>query len=159
MSNQPAREASISLDAPPADVWAAVTDLKAMRRRSPELVGMWLLGAPKVGRRGINLNRRKGFVWPTTSRISQWKPPTGTTAGVFGFDVWPAQVEWSYVVEPEGAGTRLTERRSALVNPNLVVRATARFALGGSDSHDAELVDGMKATLAAIESELSGQPA
>ncbi len=159
MTDQPARDVSISLAAPPADVWSAVTDLRAMRRRSPELVGMWLLGAPRVGRRGINLNRRKGFVWPTTSRITQWTPPTATSAGVFGFDVWPANVEWSYEVVPEGAGTRLTERRSAVVDPNLVVKATARFALGGSDGHDAELVDGMKATLAAIETELSGPPA
>lgn len=159
MSTQPAREASISLHTPPADVWAAVTDLKAMRRRSPELVGMWLLGAPRVGRRGINLNRRKGFFWPTTSRISQWTEPTATTAGVFGFDVWPTNVEWSYEVAPQGTGTLLTERRSAVIDPNLVVRATAKLALGGQDGHDAEMHDGMRATLAAIESELSGSRA
>lgn len=159
MSNQPAREASIVLDAPPAEVWAAVTDLTAMRRRSPELVGMWLMGAPKVGRRGINLNRRKGFFWPTTSRISQWLPPTATSDGVFGFEVWPSRVEWSYEVAPDGTGTRLTERRSAVIDPSLVVRATAKLALGGADGHDAELQDGMHATLAAIQSELSGQRA
>ncbi|MGA8852423.1 MAG: SRPBCC family protein [Aeromicrobium sp.] len=155
MSNQPALEVSIVLDAAPADVWAAVTDLKAMRRRSPELVGTWFLGAPRVGRRGINLNRRKAFFWPTLSRISQWTAPSDATPGVFGFHVWPTDVEWSYEVAPEGAGTRLTERRTAVVDPSLMVVATAKLALGGQDGHDAELVDGMQATVDAIAAELS----
>jgi hypothetical protein len=153
---QPPLESTIHVAATPDDVWAAVSDIKAMPRRSPELVGMWLFGGPKVGRRGINLNRRKGFMWPTTSRITQWKPPVHDNGrGTFRFHVWPTNVDWSYEIEPVEGGTRLTERRTALPHPSLVVRITARI-LGGADSHDSELRDGMDRTLAAIKSEVEG---
>ncbi|WP_332664075.1 SRPBCC family protein [Aeromicrobium sp.] len=151
---QPPLESTIQIAASPDAVWAAVSDVKAMGRRSPELVGMWLLGRPRVGRRSINLNRRKGFVWPTTGRITQWKPPANDNGrGVFRFHVWPTNVDWSYEIEPADGGTRLTERRTALPNPSLTVRLTARLALGGADSHDSELRDGMDRTLAAIKSD------
>jgi hypothetical protein len=153
---QPPLESSIDIAATPDQVWAAVSDLRAMRRRSPELVGMWLLGRPRAGRRGINLNRRKWFVWPTTTRIVQWKPPAHDNGrGAFRFHVWPTDAEWSYEIEPVADGTRLTERRTAVVDPSLVVRLTARLALGGADRHDAELRTGMDHTLAAIQSDLS----
>ena len=155
MSNQPALESSVDVTATPGEAWAAVTDLRAMRRRSPELVGMWLLGRPKVGRRGVNLNRRGWFVWPTTSRITRWKDPAQDGGrGAFAFHVWPTDVEWSYDVEPTPRGTKVVERRTALTDPSLSVRLTARLALGGADSHDAELLAGMNATLAALKSEV-----
>ncbi len=152
---QPPLESTTRISATPDEVWAAVSDVKAMPRRSPELVGMWLFGKPKVGRRGINLNRRKGFVWPTTSRIVQWKPPANDNgSGAFRFHVWPTNVDWSYEIEPAEDGTRLTERRTALPHPSPSVRWAARFALGGADAHDSELRDGMDRTLAAIKSEV-----
>lgn len=157
---QPPLESAIHIAATPDEVWAAVSDIKAMGRRSPELVGMWLLGRPRVGRRSINLNRRKGFVWPTMSRITQWKPPANDNGrGMFRFHVWPTNVDWSYEIEPFDGGTRLTERRTALPNPSLTVRLTARLALGGADSHDSELCDGMDRTLAAIKSDVEHVPA
>lgn len=152
---QPPLESTIQIAATPDDVWAAVSDIKAMSRRSPELVGMWLFGRPKAGRRSINLNRRKAFVWPTMSRIVQWKPPANDNGqGTFRFHVWPTNVDWSYEIEPSDGGTRLTERRTALVNPSLTVRLTARLALGGAAAHDSELCDGMDRTLVAIKSEV-----
>lgn len=152
---QPPLESTIQVAATPDDVWAAVSDVKAMSRRSPELVGMWLFGKPKPGRRGVNLNRRKGFVWPTLSRVVQWKPPAHDNGhGVFRFHVWPTRVDWSYEIAPADGGTVLTERRTALPNPSLSVRLVARYALGGADPHDAELRDGMDQTLAAIKAEV-----
>lgn len=153
---QPPLESSVDIAAAPDAVWAAVSDVRAMKRRSPELVGMWLFGRPKVGRLGVNLNRRRGFVWPTTSRITRWKPPSNDNGrGAFTFHVWPTDVDWSYEIEPaEGGGTTLTERRTALDDPSLTVRLTARLALGGADGHDAELCDGMDRTLAAIKTEV-----
>jgi hypothetical protein len=148
-------EAEIDISAKPDEVWAAVSDLSAMKSRSPEVVGMWLTGKPKVGRRGINLNRRKGFTWPTTTRITRWKPPAlDNGRGSFDFRVGPAGVVWSYELEPTETGTRLVERRTALVDPSWIVRMTARWALGGADSHDVELLAGMKTTLAAIKAEV-----
>jgi hypothetical protein len=148
MSNQPPREASVDIAATPDQVWALVSDLSAMRRASPELVGTWLFGRPRVGCRGINLNRRKAFVWPTVTRITRWKPPSlDAGRGALAFHVWPTDVEWSYELEPNGSGTRVTERRSALVDPSRIVRLTANLALGGAGSHDTELLAGMHRTL------------
>jgi hypothetical protein len=151
---QPPLEAAIDIHATPDAVWSAISDLTAMRRRSPEVVGMWMLGRPKAGRRGLNINRRKGFLWPTTSRITRWKAPAlhGGNAAL-AFHVWPTDVEWSYELKPTASGTRVTERRTALPRPSLTVRLTARWALGGADSHDTELLDGMKQTLQQLKTD------
>ncbi|GAA3511429.1 SRPBCC family protein [Aeromicrobium panaciterrae] len=152
---QPPLEAEIEIAATPDDVWAALSDVSAMKRRSPELVVMRTLGRPRVGRRVVNLNRRKGFAWPTTARITRWKPPANDDGnGAFAFHVWPTDVEWSYDLEPTSSGTRVVERRTALVAPSLSVRLTAKLALGGADNHDVELLAGMKATLAALKAEV-----
>ena len=133
----------------------AVSDIAAMKRRSPELVMMRLFGNAKVGARGLNVNRRKGFFWPTTTRITRWKPPTlDAGSGALAFYVWPTDVEWSYELEPTATGTRLVERRTALEDPSLPIRLTARWALGGAASHEVELMDGMNTTLAAIKAEV-----
>lgn len=152
---QPPLEAEIEIAATPDEVWAAISNVAAMKKRSPELVVMRTLGKPKVGRRSININRRKGFAWPTTARITRWKPPTNDGGnGSFAFHVWPTDVEWSYDLEPSSTGTRVVERRTALPDPSLSVRLTAKWALGGADNHDTELLAGMNETLAALKSEV-----
>jgi hypothetical protein len=155
MVNLPARSEFIDVAAPPVVVWAAVTDLKAMSRRSPELVGMWPLGGLRAGRLTLNLNRRGWFFWPTLSRITDFTAPTPNSPGRFAFSVWPTDVEWSYEVQPQGDSTRLTEARTAVIDPSIAVRATAKFALGGQEGHDDEIIDGIQATLTAIKGELS----
>ena len=150
-------EAEIEIAAAPDAVWAALSDISSMKKRSPELVTMRTLGRPKVGRRTININRRKGFAWPTTSRITRWKPPANDGGnGSFAFRVWPTDVEWSYDLEPTSTGTRVIERRTALPHPSMSVRLTARWALGGADSHDVELLSGMNATLVALKADVEG---
>lgn len=152
--DQPPLEVSIDVAASPERVWAEVSDRKAMARRSPELVGMWLVGGDKPGARGVNMNRRKAAVWPTTTKMLQVKPPTHDGSGVYSFRVGPSGVIWSYEIEPDGeGGTRLTERRSALTAPNGLVWGTAKFLLGGEDSHHGELEAGMRTTLAAIKAD------
>lgn len=152
---QPPLEAEIEIAASPDEVWAAISEVASMKKRSPELVMMRTLGKPKVGRRSLNINRRKGFAWPTTGRITRWKPPTNDGGnGSFAFHVWPTDVEWSYDLEPTSTGTRVVERRTALPDPTLSVRLTAKWALGGADNHDVELLAGMHATLAALKLEV-----
>lgn len=151
---QPSLEASVEIAASPDRVWAVLSDLSAMRDRSPELVRMWLRGRPGVGQRSINLNRRKGFVWPTSSRVTRWKDPAQDDGrGALAFFVSTAGVEWSYELEPVDGGTRVTERRSALPDPSLMVRLTAKYALGGADQHDVELLAGMHQTLATLKAQ------
>jgi hypothetical protein len=157
---QPPLEVGVDIAASPAMVWQAVSDLRAMKDRSPELVRSWYVKRPRVGSRIVNLNRRKWFVWPTISTITRWKDPAlDSGRGALAFHVWPTNVEWSYEITPKDRGVHLIERRSALVNPNLVVRLVSRFAMGGADNHDVELLDGMRQTLRAIELQASGRRA
>lgn len=158
---QPPLEESVEIAATPAAVWAVVSDLRAMRNWSPELVRTLLRGPAGVGQRAVNLNRRKFFVWPTTSRVTRWKDPRQESGrGALAFHVSPTDVEWSYEIEPldDGSRTKLTERRTALMNPSLVVRLTAKYAMGGADNHDQELIEGMKKTLHAIAEEVVAAP-
>lgn len=159
MTGQPPLEESIEIAASPDAVWAVVSDLQAMRRWSPELVRTWFRGPVGVGQRAVNLNRRKWFFWPTTSKITRWKDPARDSGrGALAFHVSPTNVEWSYEIEPVDVGTRLTERRTALVNPSAVVRMTAKYAMGGADNHDQELIDGMQQTLRSIAREVLTAP-
>lgn len=149
VESQPARYAEIMVNADQEAAWKAVADFDAMAARSPETVKMFISSKPHVGTRAFNINRRKGFFWPTTARITRWDEGKG-----FAFHVWPPNVEWSYDLEAVEGRTKIIERRTALVDPNLAVRITARWALGGSDSHDKEIQEGMHKTLEAIKSEL-----
>lgn len=149
----PPLEAEVEVAAPVQRVWGLVSDLRAMSRRSPETVRMFITSTPQVGSRGVNLNRRGPVVWPTTTRITQWKPPEHDGSAVLAFHVGPTDVEWSYELTPTDSGTRVVERRSALPHPSLTVQLAGRWLMGGATNHDAELIEGMRRTLAAIRAE------
>lgn len=154
MAGQPPLEASVEIAVPPARVWAVLSDLGSMRRRSPELVATWVLGAPRVGRWALNVNRRGLVVWPVVSRITRWKDPSQDGGrGALAFHVWPTDVEWSYELEPSGTGTLVTERRGGMPRPSVLVRLFARYLMGGADHHDVELLDGMHRTLAHLKTD------
>ncbi len=149
----PPLEAEIEVEAPVETVWRVVSDLRTMGERSPETVRMVITRRPRVGSRGVNVNRRGAVVWPTTTRITRWKPPSHDGTAALAFHVGPTDVEWSYELTPTDGGTRVVERRSSLPRPSPVVRWTARYLLGGSEQHDVELLDGMHRTLAALKAQ------
>lgn len=154
-----ALEAELDMAASVDEVWSVVSDLRSMGERSPETVRMYITATPEVGSRGLNLNRRGAIVWPTTTRITRWKPPSHDGSAAVAFHVGPTNVEWSYELTPTtlpgGAeGTRVVERRSSLPDAGLAVRLTGRWLLGGSEHHDVELLEGMQRTLAAIKAEV-----
>jgi uncharacterized protein YndB with AHSA1/START domain len=146
----PPIEASIHIDAPPARVWQIVSDQRRMNEWSPETFRQKFFGDEVgVGTRSLNLNKRKGFFWPTASRITEFVPEKRLAFRVYG----PGDV-WSYDLEPNGAGTTVTERRELLGGRRtLISKITAALALGGIDEHDVELVAGMETTLARIKAE------
>ncbi len=146
-------EVDIHVDAPVERVWALLSDLRAMSRRSPETVRMFITDEPTVGSRGLNVNRRGAVVWPTTTRITQWKPPTHDGSAALAFDVGPAHVEWSYELRPTESGTHVVERRAAIPRAGAVVRFVGRWVMGGSQNHDVELLEGMRSTLRHLKDE------
>ncbi|KQY58719.1 hypothetical protein ASD11_03470 [Aeromicrobium sp. Root495] len=152
-SGLPQLEAEIHVDASVEAVWSLLSDLRAMSSRSPETVRMFISDAPQVGTKGINVNRKGAVVWPTTTKVTRWKPPSDDGTAALAFWVGPTNVEWSYELSSVDGGTRVVERRSPLRRANLSVRLASKWFMGGAENHDVELVDGMRRTLAALKAD------
>jgi hypothetical protein len=89
-------------------------------------------------------------VWPTLSRYVDVARPHR-----LAFQVYGPGARWSYRLDAEGGGTRLTLRRDlAGGRRTRLSRVVATLALGGIQGHDGELLDGMDRTLAAISADV-----
>ena len=103
--------ASITINRPPAEVWAALSDITRMGQWSPECVsGRWVGGAtgPAVGAKfeGDNEAKLAGRTikkWTTTSAVTACDPGSS-----FAF-VAEGYTTWHYTFEPAGEGTKVTE--------------------------------------------------
>ncbi|MDN5582202.1 MAG: SRPBCC family protein [Corynebacterium sp.] len=141
--------ASRTVQASPDAVWAAVTDLDAIGERSPQCRKMFILGGtPGVGTTTLNLNRRGVLFWPTWSKITRWSP-TETLE-------WRIPINgshWRFELTDNGDGTtELTESRIVDGDTSLLSRVLVATALGGNDTFEGELREGIEQTLAAIAS-------
>ena len=100
---------SIDISAPPARVWALVSDLPGMGRFSPENTGgVWQRGdGPVTGAvfRGTNAQGRRR--WSTRSTVERAEP-----GAAFAFLVRAGGLpvaQWSYELTPTAQGCTLTE--------------------------------------------------
>lgn len=144
--------ASRTVDASPDRVWAAVSDLSAMGRRSPQCRKMLVLGkgTPGAGTTTVNLNRRGPLFWPTWSTVTVWEP--GRT---LEFRVPLNGSRWRYDLADNGDGTTtLTESRIVDGDTSLVSRVLVATVLGGNGTFEAELRQGVEQTLAAVAGEV-----
>ena len=105
-------EVSMHMDAPPAEVWALVSDVTRIGEFSPETFeAKWTRGStgPEVGASFKGHVKRNG-VGPT-----YWSPCQVTKCvenEVFEFAVGTDAISvnnWGYRLLPEGSGTRVTE--------------------------------------------------
>lgn len=149
-SYEPLLEASIEIDAPPAQVWALVTDLPAMSARSPQVVRTKIKDGPVAqGTRFSNLNRKGLLVWPTKGKVVRFTPHED-----FAFRIAENKVIWSFQLEPTATGgTRLTERRETPDGISGVSLGLTKWILGGQEGFTSELREGMQQTLAAIKAD------
>lgn len=138
--------ASTEIDAPPATVWALVSDLRNMRRWSPQNVRTFVRGEDAVGTKMININRRGLLFWPTQSMIVRFEPETE-----IAFRVKENWTVWSYRLEPTATGTRLTGTREAPDGISDLSVGLTKRVLGGVDTFTTELQQGIEQTLAAIK--------
>ncbi|MFC4785907.1 SRPBCC family protein [Nocardioides sp. MAHUQ-72] len=150
MSVEPLLEETIEVEAPPAAVWALVSDVARMSSWSPQVVKTAVRGRPvQQGTTFLNLNRRGLLFWPTRARVVTCDPHRE-----LAFRIQENWTVWSFTLEPTGSGgTRVTERRSAPDGVSAVSRALTRIALGGQQVFTEELRAGMRRTLERIRDE------
>ncbi len=142
----PLLTAQIDIDAPVSKVWGLISDLNRMPQWSPQCRTMKLLGSLRPGARTLNLNRRGLLFWPTTSTITEVVPERK-----LAFRVDINHSIWTYELEPTATGTRVTESRHAEGGVTAVSTAVTKAALGGVDTFEKELVEGMNLSLARIK--------
>jgi uncharacterized protein YndB with AHSA1/START domain len=105
-------EVSLQIDAPPAEVWALVSDVTRIGEFSPETFeAKWTRGStgPEVGAWFAGHVKRNG-VGPT-----YWSPCRVTICEPERHFEWSVGTDavtvnnWGYRLEPSGSGTRVTE--------------------------------------------------
>jgi uncharacterized protein YndB with AHSA1/START domain len=142
----PLLRAEVDIDAPPAKVWALISDVSLMPRWSPQCRLMRALGPVRQGTMTINLNRRNRLFWPTTSVLTEVIPEKK-----LAFRVPINRTIWSYELEPTETGTRLTETRHAENGVTAFSNMSVNALMGGVPSFERELIDGMHATLSRVK--------
>lgn len=143
-------EVSTEIAAPPAAVWALVSDLRQMPRWSPQCAKTFIRGGEmKVGAKMVNINRRGLLVWPTQGQVVDLEPEKRVA-----FRIKENWTIWSFDLEPTpSGGTRLTQRREAPKGiSDLSVKLT-NGVLGGVEDFTVELEQGMRQTLQKIKAD------
>lgn len=148
----PLLQAEVDINAPVSRVWGLVSDLSRMPQWSPQCRMMKLLGPLRPGTRTINLNRRNMLFWPTTATITEVIPERK-----IAFRIPINTSVWSYELEAIATGTRLVETRHAENGVRAVSTAVTKAALGGVDSFESELLEGMNQSLARIKAAAEGR--
>ena len=145
-------ESSIDIDAPPAAVWAVVSDLKRMGEWSPQCRKMYVFGGDiKKGTRTLNINRSGKMHWPTNAKVTEFEAHKQ-----IAFRIVENGTVWGYELEPTATGTRLTESRKAPNGVTSISNAlTGRF-FGSTEKFEDLLERGIRKTLARIKSEVEG---
>lgn len=145
-------EAAIDIDAPPAAVWAVVSDLRNMPRWSPQTAKSILRGENGPGARFLNINRKGMLVWPTRSKVVRFEPERE-----IAWRIKDNFTIWSLTLEPTEAGTRLTQRREAPEGISDISVNLTKAVLGGVPKFTETLAADMATTLGRIKAEVEGR--
>lgn len=142
----PLLQAQVDIDAPPSKVWALISDFRRMPQWSPQCRWMRPFGPLRQGTRTLNLNRRNRLFWPTICTVVEVIPEKK-----LAFRVDTNRSIWSYELEPNGEGTRVTESRHAENGVSAFTNLLVNALFGGATNFERELVEGMNASLAKIK--------
>lgn len=145
-------KATITVQAPPAQVWALVTDVARMGEWSPQVVRTFVLGGQvRLGARFVNLNRQGWKRWPTSAKVVRFEPHRD-----FAFRITENHTVWSFQLEPTAdGGTFITHRRETPEGIAAVSNVLVGLVLGGQESFVPELLEGMSTTLERVRAELA----
>jgi uncharacterized protein YndB with AHSA1/START domain len=142
----PLLQAQVDINAPASKVWALISDFRRMPEWSPQCRWMKPFGPLRQGTRTLNFNRRNRIFWPTTCTVVEVIPQEK-----LAFRVNVNRSIWSYELESNGEGTRVTESRHAENGVSAFSNLTVNALFGGTANFERELVDGMNASLAKIK--------
>ncbi|MGW6378864.1 SRPBCC family protein [Rhodococcus sp. NPDC055112] len=140
-------EASIEIAAPPAAVWAVVSDLKRMGEWSPQCRRMHVFGEVTHGTKTFNVNKKGLLIWPTTSRVVRFEPNKA-----IAWRVVDNHTIWTYELTATANGTTVTERREAPTGTTKISSFLIDKLMGGTADFEADMIAGMNTTLARIKS-------
>lgn len=149
-ANRERIEASVDIDAAPADVWKVVSDLRRMGEWSPQCRKMFVFGGDvKQGTRTLNLNRQGWKWWPTNAVVEAFEPEKKLALRIV-----ENRSVWTYELEPTATGTRLTEARSIPNGVSGPSKFLTKVVLGGPQKFEDELQAGIESTLQRIKAEV-----
>jgi hypothetical protein len=144
--------ATLEIAAPPAKVWALVSDLRDMPRWSPQTAKSFLRGDNGLGAKFFNINRKGALVWPTQSKIVRYEEPGSGTTGEIAWRVKENYTIWSLRLEPTAdGGTRITSTREAPDGISDISVRMTKVAFGGVPQFTSQLQSDMADTLAKIK--------
>ncbi len=151
----PQLRASIKIDAPPALVWALVSDVRRMAEWSPQVSSVRLKGegGPVLGARFTNLNKQRELEWVTHGEVVRFEPGREVA-----FRIEENWVIWSLSLAPAGDGTRLVQRRETPDGISALSRELIDAHFGGQSAFTASMQEGMTETLAAIKATAEARP-
>lgn len=142
-------EATIDIAAPPAKVWALVSDLRNMARWSPQTAKSFLRGENGPGARFLNINRKGLLVWPTQTKVVRFEEGTEIAWRVKeNFTIWSLRLE-----PTADGGTRVVQTREAPDGISDVSVNLTKVAFGGVPKFTRTLQADMARTLAQIKAE------
>lgn len=142
-------EATIDIAAPPAKVWALVSDLRNMARWSPQTAKSFLRGQNGHGARFLNINRKGLLVWPTQTKVVRYEEGTEIAWRVKeNFTIWSLRLE-----PTADGGTRVVQTREAPDGISDVSVNLTKVAFGGVPRFTRTLQADMGRTLALIKAE------
>lgn len=149
----PDLEATTTIKAAPAQVWAAITDVRRMADWSPQVRKTIVVGGPvKEGTRFLNVNGRSWKRWPTSAKVVTFAPHSD-----FAFKIVENGTVWRFLLEEVAEGeTRVTQRREIPGKVGIASKALIPVALGGFETFNAELRAGMGQTLERIKGDVEG---
>ena len=147
---QPAQlEASIEIDASPAQVWALISDPRRMAAFSPQVVKTVVRGGGPVttGTKFYNINHRGPVLWPTQAMVVRCEPHAE-----FAFRIKENYTVWAFTLEPTADdGTKVAQRRETPKGISNLSQRLTKVVLGGVPKFTGELQEGMYKTLERIK--------
>jgi uncharacterized protein YndB with AHSA1/START domain len=152
-------EARIDIAAPPASVWAVVTDVTRVGEWSGECRGCeWVGGARAavVGARFRGHNRRLLARWTRTNQVFAADEPHRFVWRTMPGGVYPDSVEWEVALEERGSGTSVRLSFSVITIPRAMELVIDAFMPPHRDRTD-DLAGDLGRLKALVEAPLSDQ--